>query len=102
MQSIYAEINDRYGKTPASVDNLFDYARLRKQAEQMRVVSVDKSANGLAIKLGETAKVAPEKLMFFLSKNESAIFSPNGILRVEVRIENLIEAARLILEEIRG
>ncbi len=102
LQTIYTEINDRYGKTPDSVDNLFDYARLRKQAEQMRVISVDKSANGLAIKLGENAKVAPEKLMEFLSKNETANFSPNGILRVEVKIENLIEAARTVLEEIRG
>lgn len=102
LQAIYAEINDRYGKMPDSVNNLFDYARLRKQAEQMHVVSVDKAQNGLAIKLGESSKVAPEKLMEFLSKNESASFSPNGILRVEVKVENLIEAARTVLEEIRG
>ena len=100
LQTIYAEINDRYGKMPDSVDNLFEYARLRKQAEQMRVVSVDRTSNGLAIKLGENAKVAPEKLMEFLSKNSTANFSPNGIFRVEIKVENLIEAARLLLEEI--
>ena len=101
LQQINTEINDRYGKMPDSVNNLFDYARLRKTAEQMHVASVDKSQNGLAIKLGENAKVAPEKLMEFLSKNPTANFSPNGVLRVEVKVENLIEAARLVLEEIR-
>ena len=102
LQKIYAEINDRYGKMPPSVDNLFEYAKLRKSAESLRIVSVDKTPNGFAVKLSEGAKISPEKLMEFLSKNESANFSPNGILRVEVKIENLIEAALLTLEEIRA
>jgi transcription-repair coupling factor (superfamily II helicase) len=102
LGQIYTEISDRYGKMPDSVNNLFDYARLRKTAERMHVVSVDKAQNGLAIKLGENAKVAPEKLMEFLSKNETAHFSPNGILRVEVKVENLIDAARKVLEEIQA
>ncbi|MGC2238334.1 MAG: transcription-repair coupling factor [Pyrinomonadaceae bacterium] len=100
LRRIYAEIQDRYGKMPESVDNLFEYARLRRLAESMRVVSIDKTKDGLAIKLGETARVAPEKLMEFLSKNETANFSPTGILRVIINVENLIEAARLVLEEI--
>jgi transcription-repair coupling factor (superfamily II helicase) len=100
LRRIYAEIQDRYGKMPESVDNLFEYARLRRRAESMRVISIDKTKDGLAIKLGENAKVAPEKLMEFLSKNETANFSPTGILRVTINVENLIEAARLVLEEI--
>ena len=101
LTHIYAEISDRYGKMPASVENLFDYARLRKTAELMHVVSVDKTQNGLAIKLGENAKVAPEKLMEFVSKTENTNFSPSGILRVEIKAENLIEAAREILDQLR-
>ena len=102
LQKIYAEINDRYGKMPPSVNNLFEYAKLRKSAESLRIISVDKTPNGFAVKLSEGAKISPEKLMEFLSKNETANFSPNGILRVEVKIENLIEAALLTLEEIRA
>jgi transcription-repair coupling factor (superfamily II helicase) len=101
LRRIYAEIQDRYGKLPESVDNLFEYARLRKVAERMRVLSIDKTKDGLAIKLGENARVAPEKLLEFLSKNETANFSPTGILRVVINVENLIEAARLVLEEIQ-
>ncbi len=101
LRRIYAEISDRYGKMPESVENLFEYARLRKLAEEMHIVSVDKTANGFAVKLSENAKIAPEKLMEFLTENESSNFSPSGILRVIIETENLVETARKILEELR-
>src|SRR5436853_4077630 len=66
LMQIHAEIEDRYGRIPRSVENLFKYGRLRKLAERMAIVSIDKTAEGLAIKLGETARVSPEKLMQFL------------------------------------
>ena len=102
LLAIYTEIQDRYGKIPESVNNLFDYARLRKLAEAMQIVSVDKTNNGFAIKLSENAHVAPEKLMEILSTHEGSAFSPNGILRVVVTTENLIDSARKVLEEIRS
>jgi transcription-repair coupling factor (superfamily II helicase) len=101
LQQIYAEIGDRYGKIPRSVDNLFEYARLRKSAEQMRVISVDKTREGFAVKLGENAKVAPEKLMRFLAENSASSFAPSGVLKVVTQEENLIETARRVLEAIR-
>jgi transcription-repair coupling factor (superfamily II helicase) len=102
LRKIYDEIADRYGKIPESVNNLFDYARLRKLAEAMKIISVDKTNNGFAIKLSETARVAPEKLMEILQKNEGSAFSPNGILRVVTNAENPIDEARKVLEEIRS
>jgi len=102
LRQIYAEIGDRYGKVPESVDNLFEYARLRKSAEKMRVVSVDKTREGFSIKLGENAHVAPEKLMQFLSENPESSFSPSGVLKVFIKEENLIEAARRVLETIKS
>jgi transcription-repair coupling factor (superfamily II helicase) len=101
LRRIYAEIQDRYGKIPESVDNLFEYARLRKLAEQMRVLSVDKTANGFAVKLGENAKVAPEKLMQLLAENPESSFAPSGVLKVSTKEENLIETARRTLEQLR-
>ena len=102
LSQIHTEIGDRYGHIPESVENLFAYGRLRKFAEDMRVISIDKTANGLAVKLGENAKVSPEKLMRFLAENEDANFSPNGILRVLSDTENPIANARLALEGIKN
>ncbi len=100
LRQIFEEIQDRYGKIPESLQNLFEYARLRKLAEEMRVVSIDKTNEGLAIKLDQNAVVSPESLGQFLADNPTANFSPNGVLRV-VEGENLIERARKVLETIR-
>ena len=96
LRRIFEEIQDRYGKIPDTVVNLFEYARLRKLAEEMRVVSIDKTNEGFAIKLDQNAKVSPENLGQFLAKNNSASFSPNGILRV-AEGGNILEKAREIL-----
>ena len=101
LMHIHAEIEDRYGRIPGSVENLFAYGRLRKLAEQMLVVSIDKAGTGVAIKLSQNARVDPEKLMDYLARNEGANFSPSGILRIETEGDSPIAAARDALEEIR-
>ena len=97
---IHAELADRYGRIPRSVENLFDYGRLRKQAERMAIVSIDKTADGVAIKLGNAARISPEKLVQFLADNEGSVFSPSGILRVSVDNANPITTAQSTLEQI--
>jgi transcription-repair coupling factor (superfamily II helicase) len=101
LMHIHAEIEDRYGRIPTSVENLFAHGRLRKLAEQLYVISIDKAGSNIAIKLSEKAKVEPGKLMDFLSRDQTANFSPSGILRVEVSEDGPIVTARRTLEEIR-
>ena len=101
LTTIHAEIEDRYGRIPRSVDNLFEYGRLRKLAERMAIVSIDRTADGLAIKLGEQARVSPEKLMQFLSEIEGTNFSPSGILRIPVKTVDPIKSASECLTAIR-
>ncbi|MEQ1646440.1 MAG: TRCF domain-containing protein, partial [Pyrinomonadaceae bacterium] len=102
LMAIHAEIADRYGRIPHSAENLFDYARLRKLAEAMAIVSVDKAPDAVAIKLGESARVSPERLMSFLNENEGSSFSPTGILRVKVLTADPIKTARDALNAIEG
>jgi transcription-repair coupling factor (superfamily II helicase) len=101
LEKIHTEIGDRYGKIPESVENLFEYARLRKFAEELRVVSVDKSPSGFAIKFDQNAKISPENLMVFLNENPTANFAANGILRV-TEPENVIERAMEVLKFLAG
>ena len=102
MLQIHAEIEDRYGRIPRSVESLFEYGRLRKLAEAIHIVSIDKTADGVAIKLGEAARVSPDKLMQFLGTSEESSFSPSGILRVKAATLDPIVTAMNCLEEIRG
>src|SRR5688572_7395636 len=102
LMQIHAEIEDRYGRIPGSVENLFAYGRLRKLAEHLYVVSIDKAGTQVAIKLAENAKVDPEKLMKVLESTEGSTFSPSGILRIADVSENPLNVAVRVLESIRS
>lgn len=100
LQQIYLELQDRYGKIPPSVENLFEYSRLRRTAEHLRLLSIDKTPTGLAIKFSENALISPDKLMMFLEQEPTSSFSPGGVLKAVLNDEakeNPLKAAGRIL-----
>ncbi len=110
LARIRRETEDRYGRPPESVERLFEYAALRRTAEKLGVISIDRTQTGVAFKLREKARVSPEKLLALIGKGDGASFSPNGVLRVETiggdgsaaAGEDLIAAAQRVLLEIRA
>ncbi len=102
LVAIRTEIEDRYGKIPDSVDNLLMYGRLRRISESMRIVSIDQSQAGLAIKLSENPRVDPERLMAMVNEETGITFSPSGILRLPATGGNPINSAIQTLEAIKG
>ena len=105
LVAIRAETEDRYGRIPGAVEDLFDYARLRQAAELVGVVSIDRTREGIAIKLAEKARVAPEKLMELIRVREGANFAPSGVLRLELNDEEkdqILAVARRLLLQIRA
>ena len=104
LTSIRTETEDRYGRIPASVDRLFAYARLRKLSEDLGIVSIDKTPDGVAIKFNEKARISPEKLGEYITSHEGAVFTPNGVLRLvltEDEQDNVLEVARDVLLRLR-
>jgi transcription-repair coupling factor (superfamily II helicase) len=105
LGAIMTEIEDRYGRIPDSVNNLFDYARLRQAAEAIGVVSIDRIRDGIAVKLAEKARVAPEKLMELIRARSGANFAPSGVLRLELSDDEkaqVLAVARSVLLQIRA
>jgi transcription-repair coupling factor (superfamily II helicase) len=105
LAAIRAETEDRYGRMPQAVEDLFSYARLRQASEAVGVVSIDRTRDGIAIKLAEKARVAPEKLMELISVRENATFTPSGVLRLELNEEekdHALAVARRVLLQIRA
>jgi transcription-repair coupling factor (superfamily II helicase) len=106
LSAVRAETEDRYGRIPPSVARLFDYARLRRLAEDLKVISIDRIPAGVAIKLSEKADVAPEKLAAFLKmRGERATFTPSGILRIQLQeeeAEEILPIVRRALLDIRA
>jgi transcription-repair coupling factor (superfamily II helicase) len=100
LEQIRRETEDRYGRPPESVERLFAYARLRRTAEEIRVISIDRTPTGVAFKFKETARVSPDKLLALIGAGEGASFSPSGVLRIETDGEGLIERAHRVLLDI--
>jgi transcription-repair coupling factor (superfamily II helicase) len=105
LMAIRTETEDRYGRIPEPVDRLFDYARLRRVSEELGIVSIDKTPDGVAIKFSEKARISPEKLGVLVAENEGAVFTPNGVLRLvlsEHDQEHVLDLARSVLLRIRA
>lgn len=104
LADIRRETEDRYGRLPPPVEGLFAYARLRRLAEEVGVISIDKTAEGMAIKFSEKARVSPEKLRVLVSSRAHATFTPSGVLRMTMSDEEedgVLQMARDALLELR-
>jgi transcription-repair coupling factor (superfamily II helicase) len=89
LADIRRETEDRYGRLPQPVEDLIAYARLRRLAEEVGVISIDKTADGIAIKFAEKARVSPEKLRVLVSTRAGATFTPSGVLRMALNDEEV-------------
>ena len=103
LSSIRNETRDRYGRLPESVEQLFGYALLRRLAEELGVLSIDKTPDGLALKFSEKARISPEKLTAFVNAREGRAFSPTGVLKLNLNDDEqdyVLDTARGVLREI--
>jgi transcription-repair coupling factor (superfamily II helicase) len=105
LASIRTETEDRYGRIPLPVDRLFAYARLRRLSEELGIVSIDRTPDGVAIKFSEKARISPEKLGEFVTATAGAVFTPNGVLRLvltEEEQDEVLDVARAVLLRLRA
>ncbi|HSS20850.1 MAG TPA: transcription-repair coupling factor [Pyrinomonadaceae bacterium] len=104
LSNIRDETKDRYGRLPESVEQLFGYARLRRLAEDLRVISLDKTGEGVAIKFSDKARISPEKLMAFIGGAPGRVFTPTGVLKLKLaedEEDNLLDTVQGVLLELR-
>jgi transcription-repair coupling factor (superfamily II helicase) len=105
LDGIRAETEDRYGRLVPPVEQLFAYARLRRIAEEVGVVSIDKTADGIAIKFSEKARISLQKLAAFVNDKERATFTPSGVLRMDLgeeEADDVLRVAGATLLELRS
>jgi transcription-repair coupling factor (superfamily II helicase) len=105
LMAIRTETEDRYGRIPEPVDRLLAYACLRRVSEELGIVSIDRTPDGVAFKFSEKARISPEKLGEFVTDNPGTVFTPNGVLRLvltEHDLEHVLDLARSVLIRIRA
>jgi transcription-repair coupling factor (superfamily II helicase) len=104
LADVHAEIADRYGPIPETVENLFEYSRLRREASKLGIISIDREGDRLAVKFTEQAKIDPDKLIAMVSEG-SASFAPSGVLKISLRSEEdaalFAEVRDLLLSRLR-
>ncbi|HEY7513265.1 MAG TPA: transcription-repair coupling factor, partial [Vicinamibacteria bacterium] len=76
LMALRAEIRDRYGPFPPSVEALFDYASLRLRAEALGLVQVDASAAAFALRFTPETPLRPEDV---LRAFPGARLNPEGV-----------------------
>jgi len=105
LDEVRAELEDRYGPLPVSVEHLLQAARLRIECERVGVAQVDRKRDQLHIRFTETAAVDPGRLMKLVSRNakRGAQFTPQGVLKFPLtatKPEEVLVEVRALLEEL--
>jgi transcription-repair coupling factor (superfamily II helicase) len=103
LADVHAEIADRYGPIAETVENLFEYSRLRREASRLGILSIDREGDRLAVKFSEAAKIDPDKLIALVSAGVAS-FTPSGVLRVTLTAEDdaaIFAEVRALLDRLR-
>ena len=92
------ELEDRFGPLPASVVNLLEYAALKAICETLRISSVERQGNRLAIKFHPETTLDPATLVQVVRSRPGIRLDPSGVLWMEVaRGEGVAAALRNVL-----
>ncbi len=98
VERLASEIRDRYGALPDSVLQLFEYARLRLLAERLRVVTVEREGELLALRFDPTSPVDPGRLVKLASELPGARMTPGGVLKLPIASPDAPELLRSVRE----
>jgi transcription-repair coupling factor (superfamily II helicase) len=99
-EELLAEMRDRFGVPPGEVEQLVAVSRLKRQAESLRVQSVSWQRGELLFRFRQNARIDPDRLIELMREGD-ARFSPDGILALRPKSgEQMLEAARSILERL--
>jgi len=77
------ELADRFGKLPASLENLLDYAVLKSICERLRISAVERQGSRLAIRFHPETPIDPAALVKVVRSREGIKLDPSGVLWME-------------------
>jgi len=92
LAAVRAEMEDRFGSPPASVETLLDFVKLRLYARSLGVVSITRAAESAAVRFRQDARIDPNRLFQLVERTPGARFSPAGVFsfRLDTRGTDII------------
>jgi transcription-repair coupling factor (superfamily II helicase) len=83
LDTLYRDLEDRFGELPLPVRNLLEYARLRILGRARGVTSIERTNQGIDIKFHETARIDPERIVELVAAGNGITFAPPATLRLQ-------------------
>lgn len=84
VESLREEVTDRFGRYPRAVANLFDYARIRLKAQDLRLVSIERKGSQIRFKLRPDTPIPAEALVRIVTSRKGYSFATDGSLIVPI------------------
>jgi transcription-repair coupling factor (superfamily II helicase) len=84
IDSLVAELRDRYGAVPVSVGNLAEYSRIRLLADRIWLESVDREGQNVVLKFRQDAKLDPAMILKLVQSRGDLTLLPPAALRLNL------------------
>ena len=102
-QDVRRELEDRFGSLPTSVENLLEYAVLKSMCERLRISSVERQGNRMALRFHPETTLDPKVVVNVVRSRKGIKLDPSGVLWMETaRGESAPAALRNVLLGLQG
>jgi transcription-repair coupling factor (superfamily II helicase) len=85
LQKLIAEVRDRYGPPPESVQNLAEYASIRVLADRIGLESLDREGSVVVLKFRPDAKLDPAWLFRVVQQRGDIALIPPGTVKLDLK-----------------
>ncbi len=84
LENLKEEVEDRFGKYPRSVSNLFQYGALRLGANRLRIHSIDLKGGRVSLSFRDDTPVSPHDIVALVQGRNDLTLAQGGVLNVRV------------------
>ena len=84
LENLKEEVEDRFGKYPRSVSNLFEYGALRLGANRLRISSIDLRGGRISLRFRDDTPVSPHDIVALVQGSTGLTLAQGGVLNVRV------------------
>src|SRR4051794_13498354 len=85
LEKLIAEVRDRYGPPPESVQNLAEYAAIRVLADRIGLESLDREGSVVVLKFRADAKLDPAWLFRVVQQRGDIALIPPGTVKLDLK-----------------
>ena len=97
LSDLKEELQDRYGSLPWETENLFDIMALKIKMKNILISKLEQGKQMLVFSFHEKTKIAPDKILGLIEKNEKKIrFTPDARLIVPLA-EQIVHSPQAII-----